>query len=932
MRMRTLGLAAALAVSLYQSSDVGAVVRPKGAEAPVVAAGAAPRSYRTTTFASPSKLAAVGLSGWSAIWDHDTDVPLRLWGATPISSGAVANPTIAERVAREFLAAHIAVLAPGASVADFQLVANQLSPKGDIRSVGFFQTRNGLRVLGGQIGFSFKADRLAMVSSSALPNVAVQVPATALSPTAIATAATRWLAKAGYQTASAVGSQLVGSTRVIIPIVRPRVGLGLDISYHVAEQLALAETAGFGRWNVWVDSADGAPILRQSTIMYASGKVLFDVPDRGPLGTRSPKPAAFDTFTVNGANVTSAADGSVTFATSPASVAIKFTGPFVKVIAASGALVTGTQSLASGGTTTFTQATNERNDAQLDAFVFTNQVKAFTKANVDPNLPYLNDVIEVSVNESQTCNAFSTGDDIHFFVADNQCENTGRLADVVYHEFGHSLHSHAIIPGVGAFDGGLSEGLGDMTSVNITNDPGLGRGFFRQTPNDPLRNLEPATPKQWPQGEVHDQGEIIGESWFDLRKALQAKLGQAAGVAKAIDFYYSMMQRAQDIPSSFAEVLLADDDNGNIQDGTPNQCEITAAFARHNLADPAAVGGIGIPTRNNFTVSVDAMPGGNAACPGPAINSAVIDWQVRGQTGTGGQVAMVANGTTYTGDIPTQPDGFVVQYKVTVTLADSTVLVYPQNPADPLYEFYIGEVTPLYCTDFENGAADWTHGGDVDEWESGVPAGLGGDPKVAFGGSNVFGLDLTQDGVYTANLTSTFAESPEIDLKGNTQVRLQYQRWLGVEDGFYDKASISANGTQVWNNFTSPTDPQFDEINHQDKEWRFQDVDLSAQAATGKIKLRFDLSSDQGLEFGGWTMDDVCVVAVTGIGATCGNTQVDDGEQCDDGNRVDGDGCSANCQDEDGGGGGCCSSSSNPVGALAMSLLTIGLVLRRRRR
>ncbi|MCA9528428.1 MAG: hypothetical protein KC549_19220 [Myxococcales bacterium] len=35
----------------------------------------------------------------------------------------------------------------------------------------------------------------------------------------------------------------------------------------------------------------------------------------------------------------------------------------------------------------------------------------------------------------------------------------------------------------------------------------------------------------------------------------------------------------------------------------------------------------------------------------------------------------------------------------------------------------------------------------------------------------------------------------------------------------------------------------------------------------------------------------------------CGNGQVDDGEQCDDGNQVDGDGCSAECQREGGGGG-----------------------------
>jgi hypothetical protein len=40
---------------------------------------------------------------------------------------------------------------------------------------------------------------------------------------------------------------------------------------------------------------------------------------------------------------------------------------------------------------------------------------------------------------------FSSGDDVHFFKADARAE-TGRLADVVYHEFGHSLHATRSFP------------------------------------------------------------------------------------------------------------------------------------------------------------------------------------------------------------------------------------------------------------------------------------------------------------------------------------------------------------------------------------------------------------------------------------------------------------------------------------------------------
>jgi MYXO-CTERM domain-containing protein len=215
--------------------------------------------------------------------------------------------------------------------------------------------------------------------------------------------------------------------------------------------------------------------------------------------------------------------------------------------------------------------------------------------------------------------------------------------------------------------------------------------------------------------------------------------------------------------------------------------------------------------------------------------------------------------------------------------------------------------------------------------------GIGGDPKTAHGGSDVLGIDLgDDDGLYEAR-GDTYAESPEIDLKGNTSVRLQYYRWLNVEDGVYDKATISANGTPVWTNYASQGMPTSDEINHTDKEWRFQDVDLSAQAASGKIKLRFELKSDEGLQLGGWTLDDVCLVATAAKSTTCGNGTVDPDETCDDGNTTDGDGCSATCQSEDGtmgnkDSGGCCSVGGSPAGPLGLGLLTLGLVIRRRRR
>jgi cysteine-rich repeat protein len=295
-------------------------------------------------------------------------------------------------------------------------------------------------------------------------------------------------------------------------------------------------------------------------------------------------------------------------------------------------------------------------------------------------------------------------------------------------------------------------------------------------------------------------------------------------------------------------------------------------------------------------------------------------------------------GDNLVGNIPTQPDGTVVLYHVTVTLEDGSSISYPQNPADKDYQFYVGNVTKLWCADFESGMGDWTTSANPtsrNDWEVAAPGGLGGDPKAAYAGTNVLGTDVAadDDGLYWTR-AQEWVESPEIDLQGNTAVRLQYYRWLNVEDAAYDHATIYANDTPVWTNYATPGMNPTNETNHTDKEWRFQDIDLSAQAASGKVKLKFEIKSDQGLELGGWNVDEVCIVmAGPPSTTTCGNHNVDEGETCDDGNTVDGDECPADCgmgatEDDP----GCCSAGTNPASAMLLSLGTFGLVLLRRRR
>lgn len=935
MRPRTLVIAAVLSAGFAPH---------KGAEPPLTAVDRAPRAHRDVTW-TPPQGALAQLPGWRVMWDRDTDVPLRLWGPAIAVPGASADPTVAESAARGFLAAHLATLAPGAAASDFTLLANVVDRAGR-RTVSFAQHHGGLPVVGGAVAFTFAHDKLTMIASTALPHISAartRMPGAPLPPHVLADAARRWLGAAGY----AVVVKAYGA-RAIVPLVRSRGNRAQpDIAYRVVETVEVESTREAGAWEVWLDASSAAPVARRTTITFASGTVLYDTPDRYPGGERSPKPAPLANHTIDMMPVTSTLDGTITWAgDGPVAVVPGLTGPLVRLTNKAGSLATTSLALEPDGSVTWSQAEDEHADAQLTAFVAASTAKQFAKTHLDPELAWLDSPIPVVVNEEDTCNAFSTGNAIHFYRASTpsptgsistQCENTARLTDVVYHEFGHSLHRNSLIPGHGAWDGALSEGLADTLAQAITGDPAMGRGFFKS--DAPLRHLDPdGYEKRWPDdvtGEVHDDGEIIGGTLWDLRVALESALGEEAGYAKFLTIFYAIMQRASDIPSAYAEALLADDDDGDLGNGTPNTCTIDAVFGAHGLSDPRVTLGLAPPVRTGNRIAITARPREiELPCPAPSVSGGAITWKVRG--GTAETLPLDGDSDTWFAHIPTQPDGTVVHYTMRIDLSDGSSITYPENRADPEYQFYVGNVTPLWCADFEDGLGDWTLGANNPnrlEWEVGAPAGIGGDPSAAYGGQNVLGIDLgtreESDGLYRSR-TEQWARTPVIDLAGHTEVRLQYYRWLAVEDGRYDEARISANGAVVWVNRASQSSLG-DGVHHTDREWRFHDVDLSAHTASGSLQVEFALDSDRGLQLAGWNIDDVCLVIAGPPAGTCGNHNIDDGETCDDGNTEDGDACPADCGAAELADAGCCSAGSDPAGPLAISVLTIGLVLRRRR-
>jgi hypothetical protein len=912
------------------------------------------------TTAAWQKLAATGT--WRAAWDRATGVPSRIWGSGLAAPGSIASADVAAAFARAMLAAHIALLAPGASPADFVLVSNTLA--GGQRSVGFAQHHGGRPVVGGQLSFRFKHDRLFVIGSEALPDITL--PA----------------ARRARIAGGALGSLAATSLRreLVLPdapvttpgdeVVLPLVGDDAVLGYRIAVPI-MVDGGAEGRYLAYSDPATGETLAVRQMNLFENGTVLYHGVDRYPGRPRIDRPAPYAHVTLNGAPQTTSPTGQVSWGGSGSqTVATSVVGDLVAIVnkAASGVLATAKLPLTDGGQVVWDASADAEADAQVQTYVNINTAKEFARS-LDPNMRKLGEQITANVNIEKDCNAFFDGMTVNFFRASKTCQNTGLIQDVVFHEYGHAVHEAEIIMDVGEFDSAMSEGAADFFAAQITGDPKMGRGFFYT--DKPLRDLDPETSEnRWPQdiGEIHKTGIIFAGTFWDLRKALIAELGEAEGIAVTQKLFLEALRRSTSIPTSLIEVLAADDDDGDLTNGTPHECTIRNAYARHGLR--TATGTVTAPDhleQPTPQVAVHVELSGLAErCTGDEIAYAELGWKPVGDHGPAAGTAMAVqiDPTRFDGVLPIATDDTTL-YQVRVVFKDASVLTLPDNLADPYYQIYEGHTVPLYCTDFEGGdplAAGWKTGtsdGTTSPWSWGVPAAGATDPHAAFSGSHA--LVQVLDGDYKAS-KSSYVKLPPIAIGQWTDVHLQYRRWLAVEDSHFDQARITVGGQPAWVNFTQNAGDS-SATQHIDREWRFHDVVVSGYQAGHTLEIGWDLTSDEGLEFGGWTIDDVCVVAnVNGVcgdgvvtvhetcdnGAgnadvpnacrtwcqlpSCGDAIVDDGEACDVGTVGNGQ-CTATCEVVEAPSlGGCCSAARGAGSSCALGALVLGLVLRRRRR
>jgi hypothetical protein len=126
--------------------------------------------------------------------------------------------------------------------------------------------------------------------------------------------------------------------------------------------------------------------------------------------------------------------------------------------------------------------------------------------------------------------------------------------------------------------------------------PIVGRGFYLNVCTSGIRNSQNTL--RYPQDvvgqEIHDAGRVIAGFQWDAMQAMMVALGPEAGrLAAARDWHYGrVLQHPMNQPDQVLATFVADDDDGNLANGTPNYDALCLGATNHGFPCPEILTGV----------------------------------------------------------------------------------------------------------------------------------------------------------------------------------------------------------------------------------------------------------------------------------------------------------------------------------------------------
>jgi hypothetical protein len=619
--------------------------------------------------------------------------------------------------------------------------ATQVNP--NLWQVSIPQVHQGIPVRDGRVVATISHGNVVVMGTEAWGNVRIAT-------TPAVSAAQALELGFGYAGGRAPEDVMIrGAALEIVPIAPRR--------YQAGEAFAGPLGAGYEHWLVWTFVFQRPPEVGQWEVMVdaTSGEVVAFVdkiqhqqqrqvtggvypltstgvcPNNTQCGTmQSNWPMPFtDTGLAAPNNFTNSA-GIFNFTSGTATTTL--TGRFVDIVDTCGAVTasSATGNINLGGTNGQHNCTTGGFSAgntasSRSAFYEVNRIAEQARGWL-PNNGWLQSRLTTNVNIIDTCNAFWNGSSINFFRSGGGCRNTGEIAGVFDHEWGHGLDDN---DAAGSLSNS-SEGYADIAAIYRLQTSCVGHGFFDasssgscgltadgtgrnanenqvggthcdldcsgvrdadwnkhqgQTPDTALGFVcSQCTTGPGPCGrQVHCAAAPSRQAAWDFAaRDLQASPfnldTQTAFIVANRIFYQGSgnigswhactcgaSSNGCGAANGYMQWLAADDDNGNLGDGTPHMTAIFNAFNRHGIActtpTPVNSGCAGGPTAAPSTLT--ATPGNfQVGLSWSAVSGASRYWVFRTEghagcnfgktkiaevTGTSFTDSQVANGRPY---------------------------------------------------------------------------------------------------------------------------------------------------------------------------------------------------------------------------------------------------------------------------------------------
>ncbi len=738
----------------------------------------------------------------------------------------------------------------------------------------FRQEVNGVPVLGGFVNTLFTTEgELLSVQTTAMPDLlGISTGALVGADRATTIALKHFEEKVGL-----AGTVVSGPTKAIGQLETGPKSREARLVWQISVHWYAKNVTPEG-YTLWVDAYNGSVINEQTDICHFDvGGTLSTMASPGTKPDIASNPETQQPMNharVNGGSagtVYTDANGNFNFpgVTGPINITVDYYGLFTNVNHDTGTDYTLTTSVTGTGNSVLMNPSSAALvTAQANAHLWIGKQRDWVRS-VDPSDSHLDFRATANVNLNDTCNAYFNGSSINHYKAGGSCPNTS-YSTVVLHEMGHW---HNVNYNTGNGSDGMGEGNADIWAMYVVDNPIVGENFtgtgYVRSGMNTRQFCGDSNPGCY--GGVHADGEVwMGAAW-KVRRNLNLTLGNAAGDAVADALFINWMNAYNQTQiKSVIETqwLTLDDDDGNIDNGTPNYNDINDGFLEqgfpgYDLALIEITGVTELPDTLDevgpYTVDATVVP-----LVAPSITGVELLYNVDGGNFVTVPMSPVS-GDDYTADIPGQISPARVEYYVRATDSLGNEDTSPKGAPDSTYSFRIGLLTLLFSDDFEGGTNGWTHGqiATQDDWQLGVPQGQSGDPSSAYSGSNVWGNDLGPsgwNGEYKPNV-SNWLRSPVINCSSAVGTTLSFRRWLTVEEGIYDQAKIKVNGAVVWQNPSSG--------NLIDTAWTLQEVDIANWAdGNSSVQIEFTLETDGGVEFGGWNIDDL-EVFVFGSSSGC---------------------------------------------------------------